>query len=282
MYNIWVRTNSTTQTTPPTTHPESECTNPGRSRRTSSERGSSRSATTAGGGFYSTIFQVPKKDGGQRPVINLKVLNKCVSAPHFKMEGIHTLKHLRTGDWLAKVDLKDVYFSILIHPDHRKFLCFPLGDKVYQFTCLPFGLASEPWVFTKTLRPVAALAWELGMRVIFYIYEILLDGVQGEFERPGISTGLSVTVSRVHHKQEEDSLGTNTIPSVPGFYSRPDQKGAQSIPRETQKDQSRSSKTSRGRACLSSISSKTPRENECDYRSHSPQHPCSTATFRWI
>ena len=59
-----------------------------------------------------------------------------------------------------------------IHPDHRRFLCFPLADRVYQFTCLAFGLASAPWVFTKTLRLVAALV--LGMRVIFYIDNILL------------------------------------------------------------------------------------------------------------
>ena len=91
------------------------------------------------------------------------------------MEGIHTLKNLlKPGDWLAKVDLKDAYFSIPIHPDHRKYLRFPLGERVYQFTCLPFGLASAPWVFTKTLRPIAALARELGLRVVFYIDDILL------------------------------------------------------------------------------------------------------------
>ena len=72
------------------------------------------------------------------------------------------------------MDLKDAYFSIPIHPDHRRFLCFPLGDRVYQFTYLPFGLASVPWVFTKALRPIAALVWEFGMQVIFYIDDILL------------------------------------------------------------------------------------------------------------
>ena len=33
--------------------------------------------------------------------------------PHFKMEGVYTLKNLlQLADWLAKVDLKDVYFSM--------------------------------------------------------------------------------------------------------------------------------------------------------------------------
>ena len=61
--------------------------------------------TPSGHGFLSTIFLVPKKDGGQRPVINLKCLNKFVYTEHFKMEGIHILRDLlRTGDWMTKVD----------------------------------------------------------------------------------------------------------------------------------------------------------------------------------
>ena len=40
--------------------------------------------------FVSTLFLVPKKDGSQRPVINLKHLNAFVESPHFKMEGIQT------------------------------------------------------------------------------------------------------------------------------------------------------------------------------------------------
>ncbi len=40
------------------------------------------------------MFLVPKKDGKQRPVINLKVLNQYVQTYHFKMEGLQTLKDL--------------------------------------------------------------------------------------------------------------------------------------------------------------------------------------------
>ena len=36
-------------------------------------------------GFVSQIFLVEKKEGGQRPVINLKALNTFVKYEHFKM-----------------------------------------------------------------------------------------------------------------------------------------------------------------------------------------------------
>jgi len=44
-----------------------------------------------------------KKDGGQRPVINLKGLNQHIPYVHFKMEGLHLLKEIvQKGDLLCK------------------------------------------------------------------------------------------------------------------------------------------------------------------------------------
>jgi hypothetical protein len=39
-------------------------------------------------GFYSTFFIVPKKDGGLRPILNLKPLNVYMEKSHFKMETL--------------------------------------------------------------------------------------------------------------------------------------------------------------------------------------------------
>ena len=129
----------------------------------------------SGHGFLSTVFLVPKKDGGQRPVINLKSLNKFVYTEHFKMEGIHILRDLlRAGDWMTKVDLKDAYFMVPIHEEDRAFLKFSFKERTYQFKCLPFGLACAPWVFTKVLKPLAAQLRQLGMRLMVYIDNILI------------------------------------------------------------------------------------------------------------
>lgn len=51
------------------------------------------------GQFLSALFLVGKKDGGHRPVINLKSLNKHIPYQYFKMEGLHYLKYmLQQGD----------------------------------------------------------------------------------------------------------------------------------------------------------------------------------------
>ena len=126
-------------------------------------------------GFYSNMFIVPKKDGGQRPVINLKYLNKHVKSEHFKMEGLHTVKALlRREDFMAKVDLKDAFFMVPIAPQFRHLLLFKLKEKIYQFNCLPFGLCTAPRVFTKILKPAMEMLRSLSIRLVVYMDDMLL------------------------------------------------------------------------------------------------------------
>ena len=59
------------------------------------------------GQFLINILLVKKKDGGNRPCINLKALSKFIPYKHFKMEGLHCLKYLlQKNDFLCKIELK--------------------------------------------------------------------------------------------------------------------------------------------------------------------------------
>ena len=128
-------------------------------------------------GFISNIFIRPKKDGAFRMIPNLKPLNKFVNYHHFKMDTFRTaLKLVRSGCFMASVDLKDAYYSIPIAEEDRKLLMFQWKGKYYQFTCLPNGLSSAPRISTKILKLVYARLRSIGHTCMGHIDDSLLVG----------------------------------------------------------------------------------------------------------
>ena len=142
-------------------------------------------------GFVSSIFLVPKKGGGQSPVVNLRPLNQFIPYEYFKMEGIHMLRDLlRKGDFMVKIDLKDAYFTVPVWRNHQKYLRFVW--KAGSFACLPFGLASAPRVFTKLMKPVVGLLRQPGIRLIVYLYDILIMAQSRDIALQHASTALDL------------------------------------------------------------------------------------------
>ena len=75
---------------------------------------------------------------------------------------------------MVRIDLKDAYFSIPVHQEYQKYLRFIWERKMYQFTCLPFGLSSAPRVFTKILQPIVGFFRSKGIRCVIYLDDLLL------------------------------------------------------------------------------------------------------------
>ena len=101
-------------------------------------------------GFYSRLFVVPKP----------------------RQESIRT--SLIPGEWISSIDLSDAYLHIPIHPNSRKYLRFCHRSQVFQFTSLPFGLATAPQVFTMIVKKVNLMVLSRGLRLHQYLDDWLI------------------------------------------------------------------------------------------------------------
>ncbi|KAI2648082.1 ORF V: Enzymatic polyprotein [Labeo rohita] len=126
-------------------------------------------------GFYSPYFIVPKKSGGLRPILDLRVLNRSLLRLPFKMlTAKRILSCVRHQDWFAAIDLKDAYFHVSILPRHRPFLRFAFEGRAYQYKVLPFGLSLSPRVFTKVAEGALNPLWRKGIRILNYLDDWLI------------------------------------------------------------------------------------------------------------
>ena len=113
--------------------------------------------------FYNRLFLVPKPNCKWRPILDLSQLNLYLSTNTFKMEILETIRlSLQTGEWVT-LDISDAYFHIPINQRSRKYLRFFLYNQTFQFTALPFGLATAPIEFTKVVKEVKLMAQARGI-----------------------------------------------------------------------------------------------------------------------
>lgn len=139
------------------------------------EIGAVRKCKESKGQFISGIFLVPKSNGEMRLILNLKKLNDFIETTHFKMEDIRTaMRLISEGSFMSNLDLQNAYFTIPIHSEHRKFLRFRWRHDLFEFVCLPFGLCTAPWVFTKVLKPVVGFLRSQGWLSVIYLDDILV------------------------------------------------------------------------------------------------------------
>ena len=107
----------------------------------------------------SKLAVIPKKTPGQWRVIvdlsspaqysvNDNLRRDLTHVAYSSVEDAVLLVHfLGRSSLLAKVDLKDAYRMVPVHPRDRPYLGVCWRDQVYVDTQLPFGLASAPAIF---------------------------------------------------------------------------------------------------------------------------------------
>lgn len=127
------------------------------------EKGATRRCRHNPDQFVSDIFLAQKPNGKYRLILNLKNLNRFITTKHFKLEDGRTVTKLMNQNcFMASLDLKDAYYLVPMHRSSQRYLRFKFGNTLFEFTCLPFGLNTAPYVFTKILKPFRiSIGWEV-------------------------------------------------------------------------------------------------------------------------
>ncbi len=125
---------------------------------------------------HSHYFLVPKKDGGLRPILDLRHLNHVLMKRPFRMiTSKQILTQICPVNWLFLLDLKDAYIHIQIAPHPSRFLRFAFEGVAYQYTVPPFGLSLAPRTFTKCMDVALSPLRQMGIRILNYLDDWLIS-----------------------------------------------------------------------------------------------------------
>ena len=120
------------------------------------------------------IVVVPKKDGRVRICGDYKVtINPMLDVNQYPLPRPQDLfATLARGKHFTKLDISHAYNQLILDEESRQYLTINTHRGLYRYNCLPFGVASAPAMFQKTMDTVLR-----GLKgVICYIDDILITG----------------------------------------------------------------------------------------------------------
>ena len=141
-------------------------------------------------GFYSRLFLVPKPHQRWRPVIDLNRVNTFLLVERFKWKH-QSISGLSDSRGMCVINRLIRWLPSHPHPSKLK-LCHK--SQVFQFTSLPFGLATAPQVFT-IVKEVKLMALTKGIRLHQYLDNWLIRAQFQEEAQVNTQTVVDLTQS---------------------------------------------------------------------------------------
>ena len=94
--------------------------------------------------------------------------------------AIDLVRKLGRGTQMVKMDLKDAYRMVPVHPHNQHLLGISWQGSIYVDRCLPFGLHSAPKIFTAVADALASALFCRGIRFLMhYLDDYLFLGAPG-------------------------------------------------------------------------------------------------------
>ena len=102
--------------------------------------------------WVSSLVCSRKANGKLRLCLDPKDLNKAVKRPHHKTPTLEEISHKLEGSkYFSKLDAKNGYWSVHLHPESQKLTTFNSPTGRYFFKRLPFGLVCSQDVFQQRM-----------------------------------------------------------------------------------------------------------------------------------
>lgn len=154
----------------------------------------------------SPMFSVPKKDGSQRPIVDLRGPNASVLAQHFLMPKIKEIAaSMPRGAQMITIDAKDAYLSVPLCERDGQRLSFSLDGQAYVPTSLVFGAAPSPRVYQKLMGKLMQFLRARGISCVNYLDDVLCWQMPDEIEDSRdrllatlLTFGVTINVKKSH------------------------------------------------------------------------------------
>lgn len=100
---------------------------------------------------------VKKKDGTWRFCVDYRLLNEVTRKDSYPLPRIDdALDHIAGSCWFSSLDLRSGYWQVELAPEARPKTAFSIGQGLWQFKVMPFGLCNAPATFERLMERVLA------------------------------------------------------------------------------------------------------------------------------
>ena len=105
--------------------------------------------------YSSPMFLVPKGENNFRPVVDYRFLNSKIEIESVPLPDIHScFSWFSQAKYFTSLDLNQAYFQIPLSAQSRKLTAFCTDWNLFEFTRVPFGLATGAQVLTRLLDKI--------------------------------------------------------------------------------------------------------------------------------
>ncbi|CAI5671513.1 unnamed protein product [Oreochromis niloticus] len=116
-----------------------------------------RALTTALGRrpWAAPVVMVRKKTGGWRPCVDYRRLNAVTRKDSYPLPRIDdALDYIAGSSWFSSLDLRSGYWQVELAAEARPKTTFTIGQGLWQFRVMPFGLCNAPATFERLMERV--------------------------------------------------------------------------------------------------------------------------------